>query len=85
MHILLNGERRDLDGPRTVRGLLDDLAIDARLVAVEVNRQVIRRERHEETPVPDGAEVEIVSFVGGGAKPRKARRARQARKARKER
>jgi len=66
MHILLNGERRELAGPRTVRALLEELAIDPRLVAVEVNRTVIRRDRHHETLVADGAEVEIVSFVGGG-------------------
>ena len=69
MHILLNGERRDLPGPRTVRGLLEDLGIDARIVAVEVNRTVIRREQHDRTVVSEGAEVEIVSFVGGGATP----------------
>jgi thiamine biosynthesis protein ThiS len=67
MHILLNGERRELSGPRTVRDLLAELGIDTRLVAVEVNRTVIKRDRHDATLVPDGAEVEIVSFVGGGA------------------
>ena len=66
MHILLNGERRELAGPRTVRALLEELTIDPRMVAVEVNRTVIRRDRHHETLVGDGAEVEIVSFVGGG-------------------
>ena len=30
MHILLNGERRNLPGPRTVRELLADLGIVAR-------------------------------------------------------
>jgi sulfur carrier protein len=68
MHILLNGERRQLPGPRTVRALLDDLGIDARAVAVEVNRTVIRRAQHDHTLVTDGAEVEIVSFVGGGSR-----------------
>ena len=67
LRILLNGEPRDLDGPLTVSALLAKLGIDARLVAVEVNRRVIRRAHHEATDVPDGAEVEIVSFVGGGA------------------
>jgi len=69
MRILLNGERRDLPGPRTVRSLLEDLGIDARMVAVEMNRTIIRRDRHSDTPIPDGAEVEIVSFVGGGEPP----------------
>ena len=43
------------------------LGIDARVVAVEVNRTVIRRDRHDQTIVSEGAEVEIVSFVGGGS------------------
>jgi thiamine biosynthesis protein ThiS len=66
LRILLNGEPRDLEGPLTVAALLAKLGLDARLVAVEVNRRVVRRAQHEATAVPDGAEVEIVSFVGGG-------------------
>jgi thiamine biosynthesis protein ThiS len=66
VHILLNGERRELPGPTSVRDLLADLGIDARIVAVELNRKVIRRDRHADTVVSDGAEVEIVAFVGGG-------------------
>ncbi len=64
--ILLNGEPRALAGPTSVQNLLADLGIDARVVAVEVNRKVIRRAQHAETVVSDGAEVEIVAFVGGG-------------------
>jgi thiamine biosynthesis protein ThiS len=66
MQILLNGERRELPGPRSVRDLLADLGIDARIVAVEVNRVVVKRARHADTLVTEGAEVEIVAFVGGG-------------------
>jgi thiamine biosynthesis protein ThiS len=69
MQILLNGERRELPGPRSVRDLLVDLGIDARIVAVEVNRVVVKRERHADTLVTEGAEVEIVAFVGGGGGP----------------
>ena len=68
LRILLNGEPRELEGPLTVSALLAHLGIDSRLVAVEVNRRVVRRARHEATAVPDGAEVEIVSFVGGGGR-----------------
>jgi sulfur carrier protein ThiS len=38
MQILLNGESREIPGPTTVRDLLTDLGIDARMVAVELNR-----------------------------------------------
>lgn len=66
MTIVLNGDRQDLPGPTTVLGLLTRLDIDPRVVAVELNRVVVKRARYGETPIEDGAEVEIVSFVGGG-------------------
>ena len=68
MRITLNGEPHDLDGTATVATLLADLEIDARVVAVEVNRVVIKRDRFASTPIPDRAEVEIVAFVGGGSR-----------------
>jgi sulfur carrier protein len=67
MTITLNGERRELSGAGTVAELLAELSIDPRLVAVEVNRVVIKRARFESTGLEEGAEVEIVGFVGGGA------------------
>jgi thiamine biosynthesis protein ThiS len=64
--IRLNGEARALDRPVTILTLLEQLAIDPRVVAVEHNRIVVKRVRYAETMVDDGAEVEIVAFVGGG-------------------
>lgn len=66
MRIMLNGEARDLVAPLTVQALLEELAIDPRVVAVEVNRVVVKRARYPDTLIDDGAEVEIVAFVGGG-------------------
>jgi len=67
MNILLNGELRQAPAGLTVAGLLEWLEIDARLVAVELNRAVVKRVRYADTPVTEGAEVEIVAFVGGGS------------------
>ena len=64
--ITLNGERRDWPGPQSVERMLQDLGLDGRLVAVELNRLVVKRSRFTETLVRGGDEVEIVSFVGGG-------------------
>jgi thiamine biosynthesis protein ThiS len=50
----------------SVQALLDHLKIDGRLVAVEHNRIVVRRAQYAATVIEDGAEVEIVNFVGGG-------------------
>jgi sulfur carrier protein len=66
MTILLNGDRQELPGPTTVLSLLAHLDIDPRVVAVELNRVVVKRARYSEATIEDGAEVEIVSFVGGG-------------------
>ena len=65
--IQLNGEPRPLSSPMTVAALLGELQIDPRMVAVEVNRRVIKRAAYDETSIQDGDEVEIVAFVGGGA------------------
>jgi thiamine biosynthesis protein ThiS len=66
MRIQLNGEPTDLPEPLTVQALLDRLGIDGRLVAVELNRAVVKRARYATAVVEDGSEVEIVAFVGGG-------------------
>ena len=66
MRIMLNGESRDLAAPLTVQALLQALEIDPRVVAVELNRVVVKRARYPDTLIEDGAEVEIVAFVGGG-------------------
>jgi thiamine biosynthesis protein ThiS len=78
VRVVLNGESRDLPAGLTVQALLDLLTIDARTVAVEVNRVVVKRQRYGDTPVPPGAEVEIVAFVGGGHDGSGGREAREA-------
>jgi len=67
MRILLNGDSRDVDSGISVGTLLDELGLDARVVAVEVNRSVVKRDRYAATVIPEDAEVEIVAFVGGGS------------------
>jgi sulfur carrier protein len=66
MRILLNGDPADVPDALSIQGLLDHLGLDGRLVAVELNRVVIRRASYATTTIDDGAEVEIVKFVGGG-------------------
>lgn len=72
MRLVLNGEVRDAPAGMTVADLLKWLDIDARLVAVELNRTVVKRARYAETPVTENAEVEIVAFVGGGCRTRRS-------------
>jgi thiamine biosynthesis protein ThiS len=66
INVKVNGEPRTLDQPVTVLALLQQLEIDPRVVAVEHNRVVVKRARYDKTVIDEGAEVEIVAFVGGG-------------------
>ena len=66
MKIRLNGDPHELAAPVTVLQLLEQLAIDPRIVAVEHNLTIIKRDRYASTVVGEGDEVEIVRFVGGG-------------------
>jgi thiamine biosynthesis protein ThiS len=64
--IQLNGEPFDIAGPVTIGALLASLNIDPRIVAVEHNVVVVKRQHYDDTFIKDGDEVEIVRFVGGG-------------------
>ncbi|GAB4488524.1 MAG: sulfur carrier protein ThiS [Thermodesulfovibrionales bacterium] len=67
MRLKINGEDKDGISATTVRELLDELAVTAARVAVEVNLQVVRRDEYETFRLHDGDTVEIVNFVGGGS------------------
>jgi sulfur carrier protein len=66
VRITVNGNPTEVPAETTVRQLLDRLGLAGRAVAVELNRELVARKRHEETALrPDDA-VELVTLVGGG-------------------
>ena len=66
IQITLNGERRSFAAGTTLHGLVKALNLEPERVAIELNRQIVRRESWIATEVEGGAEIEIVMFVGGG-------------------
>lgn len=66
MKIEVNGSGREFPAGGSVRALLDELGLDPRMVVVERNREIIRREELGQVQVADGDRFEIVQFVGGG-------------------
>jgi len=65
--IVLNGEPRRVPEGLNIAGLLKFLEIDGARVAVELNREIVRKPEWESTQVLDGAQLEVVWFVGGGS------------------
>ncbi len=64
--IYCNGQMRQVPPGTTVRELLDQLDVDPRRVAVEINCQLVPRTQHDQHQLQPGDRVEIVTLVGGG-------------------
>jgi thiamine biosynthesis protein ThiS len=65
VNIKVNGTARDVADGITVTQLIEQHNLTPQKVAIELNRRLIRAEKYE-TPLKEGDEVEIVTFVGGG-------------------
>jgi thiamine biosynthesis protein ThiS len=66
MRIHVNGEVKDVPDGLDLGSLLKHLEMPERRIAIELDREVIRRTDWPATVVRDGARIEIVHFVGGG-------------------
>ena len=66
MQICLNGKDRKVRSGTTIADLLAELGVSRDRVAVEVEREIVRRANWEGTRLTPGVSVEVVHFVGGG-------------------
>ena len=67
LEIQVNGEMREFPAGLTVEGLVLALDLQPARVAIELNRNVVRRNEWAGTTLRQGDRVEIVHFVGGGS------------------
>ena len=66
MRINLNGEAKEVDDGTTLQRLVEQLALAADRLAVELNYEVVRRAEWPRVTLAEGDRVEVVHFVGGG-------------------
>jgi thiamine biosynthesis protein ThiS len=66
MKVVINGKEQEVAAKLTLTGLLKSLNVASKAVAVELNRQVVARERYSDICLADNDQIEIVQFVGGG-------------------
>jgi thiamine biosynthesis protein ThiS len=66
MKVYVNGESRDLAGALSLAELIAQLDLPAARIAIELNREVVRRNDWGGTMLKDDDRIEIVHFVGGG-------------------
>jgi sulfur carrier protein len=66
VRVYLNGESKDLSDAFTLADLVAELNLPAVRIAVELNRNVVRRRDWQQTVLSENDRIEIVHFVGGG-------------------
>ena len=66
MKLQINGELKTYNDPLTVADLISSMGLKPDRVAVELNLDIVPRDRWAGTNLSDGDRLEIVQFVGGG-------------------
>ncbi|WP_038248943.1 sulfur carrier protein ThiS [Ghiorsea bivora] len=65
MKIILNGEARDMSAVN-IAGLIAELGLETRMLAVERNLEVVSKSAYTETKLQENDRIEIVHMIGGG-------------------
>ncbi|MBI4687599.1 MAG: sulfur carrier protein ThiS [Nitrospirae bacterium] len=66
MKLKLNGTVSEFQEEMTLTQLLENLKIEPKAIAVEVNLNIIKKTDYQSYMLKDGDTVEVVKFVGGG-------------------
>ena len=66
MQVLINGETRKIESELNLRELLEKLELPTTRIAIELNKDVIRKKDWETIKINDADKIEIIHFVGGG-------------------
>lgn len=64
--LTVNGKTREIEDPMKLTQFLEINHIESRLIAIEYNGQILRREEYDKVTLKDRDKVEIVHMVGGG-------------------
>lgn len=63
--IQLNGETRRVTAVN-LAGLVSELGLERRMIAIERNLEVVARSRYADTDLAEGDRIELVHMIGGG-------------------
>ena len=66
MKVFINGETREIPNEVNLSELLKNLSLPSERIAVELNKEVVRKKDWENVRVADADKIEIIHFVGGG-------------------
>ena len=64
--LTVNGKTREIEDSMKLTQFLEINHIEPRLIAIEYNGEILRREEYDKVTLKDRDKVEIVHMVGGG-------------------
>ena len=66
MQIVINGKIQQISDNSSVQSVLEEMQLQNKRIAVEVNQEIIPRAKHHEHKLMEGDNIEIIHAVGGG-------------------
>lgn len=63
--MIINGQEKEFNNI-SITNLLKELEVDLSRVVVEVNQDIINKEKYNEVILNKEDKIEIIAFVGGG-------------------
>lgn len=65
--LLVNGKHREVETPVGLLSYLTSHKIEPRMIVIEYNGEIVKRDKWEGITLQDGDKLEIVHMVAGGA------------------
>ena len=66
MKVFINGETKEISKQFSLLELLKEFSLPQERIAIELNKEVVRKKDWESILINDADKIEIVHFVGGG-------------------
>jgi sulfur carrier protein len=66
MFVQLNAQQREISPGTSLAELIQQLELNPKFLAVEINGELCPRDEHASTVLSEGDQLEIVTLVGGG-------------------
>jgi thiamine biosynthesis protein ThiS len=66
MQVTINGETKEITDELNLDELLKHFSLPAERVAIELNKEVVRKKDWEIVKIAEGDKLEVIHFVGGG-------------------
>lgn len=66
MKVFINGETKEVEKQLNLTELLKHFSLPNERIAIELNKEVVRKKDWNSIEIKDSDKIEIVHFVGGG-------------------